>query len=117
MKRKTSLIAAIIGVSALIGCQTPQARYDTDNLIWTAATLSATVAEASGKLTPQETALVNANLATGDANLAAAATWLTENPTLAQTPGYNGPPTLSNFNVFLSALRSSLSAFVPATQP
>ena len=111
-------LAILAGLAlVLAGCGTPQARYDTDNFAWLNLKTTALLYEAYGKPTPAITAIIKANEATGDENLAAAADWLKANPVLAQTPHYDGPPTLSNFNVFFSALQSSLSAFVPATQP
>ena len=125
MKLKLAMMLALFAALAamfltLPGCSTPQDRFNTDSAIWTVAELAAPSVEAAAKLTPAQVAIVNTNLAAGDGNLAAAQTWLAANPGLATTPGYNGPPTLTNFAVFLSALRASLAptqSVLPTTKP
>ena len=125
MKLKLAMMLALFAALAamfltLPGCSTPQDRFNTDSAIWTVAELAAPSVEAAAKLTPAQIAIVNTNLAAGDGNLAAAQTWLAANPVLATTPGYNGPPTLTNFAVFLSALRASLAptqSVLPITKP
>ena len=110
---KLPLILALLATLALAACQTPQERFNVDSGVWAIAEVAAPAAEAAAKLTPAQIAIVNANLAAGDKNLADAQAWLYANPALANVPG-NGPPSLSTFNVVLSALRSSL---IPVATP
>ena len=107
MKFQISLFPALLAAVLLAGCQTPQERFNVDQAVWTVAEVAAPSVEIAAKLTPAQIAVVNANLAAGDKNLSDAQAWLYANPALANVPG-NGPPSLSTFNVVLSALRSSL---------